>query len=99
MASRVREGSYVLADGPFRQAYLSACWNIGKLILDGVDYLGGNAEAYCPGCDRSALTPLRGGAWCEGTLAPEEPDLRGRLATVRSLVDGRTLCCAAGNVP
>ncbi|WP_228277982.1 hypothetical protein, partial [Acinetobacter nosocomialis] len=35
----------------------------------------------------------------EGTLAPEEPGLRGRLATARSLVDGRTLYCAAENAP
>ena len=35
----------------------------------------------------------------EGTLAREEPGLRGRLATARSLVDGRTLYCAAENAP
>ena len=98
-ASEVRGGFYVLADGPFRQAYLGARWNVGELTLDGVDYLEGDAEAYCPGYGRSALIPLRGGAWREGTLAPEEPGLRGRLATARSLVDGRTLYCAAENAP
>ncbi|HCF2605177.1 TPA: hypothetical protein NIA55_003758 [Pseudomonas aeruginosa] len=98
-ASEVRGGFYVLADGPFRQAYLGARWNVGELTLDGVDYLEGDAEAYCPGYGRSALIPLRGGDWREGTLAPEEPGLRGRLATARSLVDGRTLYCAAENAP
>ena len=96
---RGARGFYVLADGPFRQAYLGARWNVGELTLDGVDYLEGDAEAYCPGYGRSALIPLRGGAWREGTLAPEEPGLRGRLATARSLVDGRTLYCAAENAP
>ncbi|WP_336139617.1 hypothetical protein, partial [Klebsiella pneumoniae] len=48
-ASEVRGGFYVLADGPFRQAYLGARWNVGELTLDGVDYLEGDAEAYCPG--------------------------------------------------
>lgn len=81
------------------QAYLGARWNVGELTLDGVDYLEGDAEAYCPGYGRSALIPLRGGDWREGTLAPEEPGLRGRLATARSLVDGRTLYCAAENAP
>ncbi|MBF3329425.1 hypothetical protein HKW68_42220, partial [Pseudomonas aeruginosa] len=45
-AREVRGGFYVLADGPFRQAYLGARWNVGELTLDGVDYLEGDAEAY-----------------------------------------------------
>ncbi|MGN5788074.1 hypothetical protein ACNQPN_29440, partial [Pseudomonas aeruginosa] len=70
-------------------------WNVGELTLDGVDYLEGVAEAYCPGYGRSAVIPLRGGDWREGTLAPEERGQRGRLATARCLVVGRTVYCAA----
>ena len=66
-------GFYVLADGPFRQAYLGARWNVGELTLDGVDYLEGDAEAYCPGYGRSALIPLRGGAWREARWRRKNP--------------------------
>lgn len=99
MANKVRGGFYVLVDGPFRQAYLSAYWNVNELTLNDVDYLEGDAEVYYPGYGCSAPIPLRGGAWCEDTLTPKEPGLRGRLTTTRSFVDGRTLYCMMKNTP
>lgn len=98
VVSEVCGGFYVFVDGLFCQVYFGVCWNVGELILDGVDYLEGDVEVYCLGYGCLVLILLCGGDWCEGMLVLEEFGLCGCLVIVCSFVDGWIFYCVVENV-